>query len=39
MRYDLGEEELRGLGEFYRLAHGHGLIEAVPELRFYAVDP
>lgn len=39
MRFDLGEAELEGLREFYRLAHRHCLIEAVPELRFYQVDP
>ena len=33
--YDLGEGELRGLREFYRLARVHGVIEAEPELRFY----
>ncbi len=32
----MGEPELAGLREFYRLAHEHGLIEAVPDLRFYA---
>lgn len=35
MRFDLGRAELEGLREFYRLAHCHGLIAAVPELRFY----
>ena len=34
--YDLGPAQVAGLTEFYRLAHGHGLIESVPELRFYA---
>jgi len=33
--FTLGEEELRGLREFYRRAHALGLIPAVPELRFY----
>ena len=33
--YDLGPAQVAGLTEFYRLAHGHGLIESVPELRFY----
>lgn len=35
MRFELGEAELAGLREYYRLAHRHCLIEAVPELRFY----
>jgi chorismate dehydratase len=34
--YRLGEAEWAGLREFYRRAFGHGLIGAVPELRFYA---
>ena len=34
--FSMGEPELVGLREFYRLAHEHGLIETVPELRFYA---
>ena len=34
--YELGEPELRGLREFYRRAHGLGLIPRVPELRFHA---
>ena len=33
--YDLGEEELSGLREFYRRARALGLIERVPELRFH----
>lgn len=33
--YDLGPAQVAGLTEFYRLAHGHGLIRSVPELRFY----
>ena len=35
IHFDLGEAELTGLRQFYSLAHEHGLIEAVPELRFY----
>lgn len=34
--FELGEAELTGLRAFYRLAHRHGLIPGVPELRFYA---
>ena len=33
--YELGEEERRGLMEFYGLARNRGLIPDVPELRFY----
>jgi chorismate dehydratase len=33
--FDLGREEQAGLAEFYRRAHGLGLIGRVPELRFY----
>ena len=33
--YDLGEEELSGLREFYRRARNLGLIGGVPELRFH----
>jgi chorismate dehydratase len=33
--YDLGEEELRGLREFYRRARALALIDRVPELRFH----
>ena len=33
--YDLGPAQVAGLTEFYRLAHRHGLIQSVPELRFY----
>lgn len=36
--YDLGEEEVAGLREFYRRAHALSLIPAVPELRFHAED-
>ena len=35
MRFVLGEPELAGLREYYRLAHAHGLIDRIPELRFY----
>jgi chorismate dehydratase len=34
--YDLGEEEKDALREFYRRAHGLGLIPRVPELKFHA---
>jgi predicted solute-binding protein len=34
--YALGEREQQGLLEFYRRAHGLGLIPRVPELRFHA---
>jgi chorismate dehydratase len=34
--YDLGEEELRGLREFYARAHALDLAPTVPELRFHA---
>ena len=33
--FDLGEPELRGLGEFLDKAHRAGIIAAVPELRFH----
>ena len=33
--YTLGEDEIRGLREFYRRAHGAGLLPRVPELRFH----
>ena len=33
--FDLGETEIEGLHTFYRLAQRHGMIEAVPALRFY----
>jgi chorismate dehydratase len=33
--YGFGEEERRGLAEFYRRAHAQGLIERIPELRFH----
>ncbi len=35
MHFELGEAELAGLREYYRLAQVHSLIEAMPELRFY----
>jgi chorismate dehydratase len=35
MAYRLDEAESAGLKEFYRRAHGLGLITRVPELRFY----
>ena len=35
IHFDLGAAELAGLRRFYDLAHRHGLIDAVPELRFY----
>lgn len=38
MHYELGEAELAGLAEFYRLAQRHGQTEAAPPLRFYATD-
>jgi chorismate dehydratase len=34
VRYRLGSRQLEGLGEFYRLAAKHGLIDEVPKLRF-----
>jgi chorismate dehydratase len=34
--YDLGEEELRGLREFYARAHALDLAPILPELRFHA---
>jgi predicted solute-binding protein len=34
--YRLGEAELAGLREFYRRAHGLGLVPAIPELSFHA---
>lgn len=40
MRFELGEAELAGLREYYRLAQVHGQIKTVPELRFYeSTDP
>ena len=36
--FDLGDAELAGLRVFYGLAREHGLIQAVPELRFYEVE-
>lgn len=36
--FDLGKAELAGLHRFYVLACEHGLIEAVPELRFYQME-
>jgi len=38
MRFDLGEAELAGLCEYYRLAQAHSLIEEVPALRFYPAN-
>ncbi len=35
LRYNLGDRERSGLMAFYRLAKSCGLIENVPELRFY----
>ena len=35
--YDFGEAELAGMREFFRLAHLHGEIDHVPELRFFQV--
>jgi predicted solute-binding protein len=35
LAFALGSEEQAGLREFYRRAHGLGLIGRVPELRFY----
>ena len=35
--FDLGEAELSGVREFFRLAQLHGEIERVPELRFFPV--
>lgn len=35
IRFDLDEAAQAGLRLFYRLAHRHGLIGAVPRLRFY----
>lgn len=37
VRHCLGEEELAGLRTFYELAFGHGLIDRIPEVRFYPV--
>lgn len=40
MCFELGEAELAGLSEYFRLAQIHGQIEAVPELRFFELgDP
>ncbi len=39
VQYRLGPEQLAGLREFYRRARAAGLIETVPELRFYAEHP
>jgi len=36
--YELGEDEVAGLREFYRRAHALSLLPAVPELRFHAQD-
>lgn len=35
--YDLGEQQMAGLQEFYRLAVEQGLITAIPPLRFYPI--
>ncbi len=35
IRFDLDEAAQAGLRLFYQLAHRHGLIDAVPSLRFY----
>jgi hypothetical protein len=35
MAYRFDQAESAGLKEFYRRAHGLGLIGRVPELRFY----
>lgn len=34
LRFFLGDEERKALGEFYRRAHAHGLIDAVPDLSY-----
>jgi chorismate dehydratase len=34
--YDLGEQQMAGLNEFYRLAFEQTIIPAIPPLRFYA---
>ena len=36
LSFDLGREEIAGVEEFYRRAHGHGLIPALRPLRFAA---
>jgi chorismate dehydratase len=36
IQYGFGEDEAAGLREFYRRAHGLGLIPRLPELRFHA---
>lgn len=36
IHYGFGEQEAAGLREFYRRAHGLGLIPRLPELRFHA---
>ncbi len=33
--YDLGEQQMAGLREFYRLAFAQGIIPEIPPLRFY----
>ena len=38
IRFDLGADEMAGLHEFYTLAHRNGLVDAVPELRFFEID-
>jgi len=35
LHYDLGEEELEGLREFYRLAFYYGVIDDIPDLKFF----
>ena len=37
IRYDLDEPALEGLRTFFRLAHRHGQIDAVPDLQFYPI--
>ena len=38
IRFDLDEAAQAGLIQFYQLAHRHGLIDAVPPLRFYPAE-
>lgn len=33
--FSLDEEDIKGLREFYKLAHKHGLLESIPELEFF----
>ena len=35
MRYDLDSEDINGLQLFFELAHKNGLIDRIPELKFY----